>query len=411
MAKEQDLENALNDIQEPKIVTPAVETPTPVTPPDKGTEVATPPAVVPPAETPAQTPETPTPPATSSPEKPSGETPATEPKLYAGKYTNVFDLTHSIQEAGKKLGKENKEFISLFEEAQKSGDWTKAEAKYKELNAEITKKDQEQKKAQEAQVTPEKVTTDTGMSDLEFHNLLLEQSQKRITNTAVVAKMARLAHSTDKRMMDMLEDNPTLKEILLRLPQTQDELDVLDVYLPTVSSEYKQTFASLYSDARKQAEDYIKIERESPVHNKSQQEVETKQINELMTKWNAVLPKEDVDSWFEGILKDQSVYELRSGIPYLRPNEILRRFVSDNADKLHTLALEKVKAEALNKGSMQTAETLKNLKEKSIQSIGSTTVAPQKKLPVKTDLTDVNQVRSLSSEEKQRAFDDAVKNL
>ena len=402
MAKDMELEEALNKIQEPEQVeTPTAPEPVPV----KETAEPTPPAVASTAEKKEDvTPPEPTP----TPEK---ETPSTEPKLYAGKYTNVFDLTHSIQEAGKALGKENKEFISLFEEAQKSGDWTKAEAKYKELQGELTKKQQEEKKTQAAPETPVKEPAEPEVSKAELHNLYLEQANKRIANSPIVLKMARLAHSTDKFMIDKIEDNPNLKNILLRLPQTEEELDILDVYLPSVASEYRQTFGSLYNTIRKESDDYLKIEREAPTYNETTKQSETKQINDLMTKLDAILPKEEVDKWLDTVLQDPTIYELKSGIPYLRAGQLQKRFISDNYERLHTLSLEKVRAEVANKSSVNTAETLANLKEKSIQSIGTSNITPQKKLPVKVDLNDDKTVRGLSTEAKEKAFKDAIDKL
>jgi hypothetical protein len=410
MAKEQELEDVLNKIDSPDA------TPTPATPPvQTATETAQPENVSTSTEKTVQTPETPASPATPSPEKPSEESPSVTPEtvkpdqpLYAGKYFDKYNLMNGVMESNKAAGHDNKELVALFKKAEETGDYKPVEAKYKELDAEVTKKIQNEKKTQEAVVTPSPDTTGTGMSDQEFKDLLLEQAQKLILNTPIVGTMARLAVSTNKRIKDLLAEAPELKQILLRLPQTQEELDLLTFLMPQIADDYKKSFGQVYRDAREQAEQYLKIEKEAPVHNKSQQETETKQINELMTKWNATLPKEDVDKWLEEKLKDPSIYEDRSGVKYIRPNAIINSFVVDNADKLHDLALQKATAQASNTASLKTVNTLQNLEKNAIKSIGTSDLTPQKTQPVRVDLTDPQQVRTLSTEDREKALDDIV---
>src|SRR5208283_1609034 len=112
------------------------------------TPVATPPASSPSAEpTVTKQPETlPAPPAPAPPA--GGKTPATPPaegaapKLFADKYENRFDLingTLELVKANEIKGDDRKAVIALLEEADTTKDYSKVEAKYKELQATRTR--------------------------------------------------------------------------------------------------------------------------------------------------------------------------------------------------------------------------------------------------------------------------------
>jgi hypothetical protein len=397
----ENLDQPTGQTSEPPATPPGSATPVPgtdgttpkpaVTPTEKEKEV-TPPAapvpVTPAGETPKE-PETPTSTATPASTPKETLTPTPTEKLYAGRYADKYNLMIGTMEINKAVGGDNKTLVELFKAAEESGDWSPVEAKYKELQAEHTKKSQEAKVADTPADTSEE-SVSTEVIPPQWKDQIDNEALQRFNQTEVGKTMAALGYA---------------------IPTSDPEVNALFATNYSLAKDFVKTFQQIYDNVKKDARVIIKAQKEAPVHNNQQVELAKQQINELIKKWNAEFPQEDIDKAIAQYVKDPSIYESRNSQQYIRTGEILRRFVGDNGDKLHEIAIAKAKAEASNKASVDTAETLANLKEKTVKSIGSTVVPAQGTRPVKIDLTDEKQVRSLSSEDAERAFQEELEKL
>jgi hypothetical protein len=344
---------------------------TPATPPKETTPAVEPLKPETSTETPVQTTETPK----QTTETASTETtPPETPKTYVGdKYTNEFDLMDGVLEEVKALKLDKKEVIDLFREAQKSGDYSKVESKYKELQTQVQAKVKEEKTTK-TETPPEETLSDedstgTGLSDKEFNDILLKTTHERLQGSNLAEKFKRWQ---------------------VEFPKTDQELDELEIKYPTLYTQYVDTFQHLYDQAKSQAEAFRKADKEAPAHNEKLKNEAKQQIGEFISEWKVDLKPEEVDKIVTDALKSKQNYEKKEGVDFLRDGAIYEWFMAKKAPTI----LKEIRVKTLNEGRMQGAQDVAKAKTQTPKTI-STTATPASATKTKeVDLTDHRQVKA-----------------
>lgn len=312
--------------------TPVVETPKPESVEKK--EDTPEPTVEKAQEKPAQTEQEKTPVKTETPEN----------KLYAGKYTTSFDLIEGVLEEVKALGADKKSVAALVTEAQTSGDWSKVEAKYKELQAEISKKQPVAQKKDEASPTetPKKDPDETDLTPEEFDKLIVDNTMKQLSESPLSKKFEKYA---------------------VKMPTTQEGLDDLEIAYPALHMQFTEAFRQVYANTEKQAKQFIQYQKEAPGHNELQVANAKKQIADFAQKWNVGVTPEDIDSAVKEAIKSGAalVTEQKSGIDFIREGGIFKWFLAERAEQLLETVRNKAAVEADNKARI---EALNDLEQK-----------------------------------------------
>jgi hypothetical protein len=377
---DKEFESAIDSVQEETAVTPE-------TPPDKGTGNATPEPSPKPAQEP---PEKPAPATEPPPAEKSKETPPETPETnYAGKYSNTFDLTHAVQEAAKELNKSyrkenpeakedlylNKDLVSLFADAQKSNDWTKVEAKYKEFASELTKKrEEEKKKVEPPAVPPVKEPESTVKPDSpEFDayvNQVFEQQKE------VLAKETR-------RRFDQTEVAVAMAQAGIEVPQTDEELTVLMKDNYGLWKDFTTTVKGLARTVREDAKNTLRLRQEAPIHNKSQVEKTKKEIEDFGKEWKKTFTPEEIDAILKEAEKTGNIYEDKSGVQMIRDGAFTDYFYARKAMAIIRAAVEEqkkaIEAENRNKGAVAAQEAFDKNNGKQIPQASSIPSASKEK--------------------------------
>lgn len=361
------------------IVEPAAEPAKPATPaPEPQKEVDATEKSAPAAEKPA-----------SEPAKPASE--QSPDKKYAGKYTNTFDLIEGTLEEVKALGADKKEVSSLVIEAQASGDWSKVEAKYKELQAQVVKKIQDSKKP-EAVKPPEKPaeeqTTETDLKPEEFQKLLVEKTMEQISDSDLSRKFAKFK---------------------VEIPTTQEALDELEIAYPTLFMQFEQTFRNLFAANKQQAELFLKAEKEAPGYNDTQKQTTKQKIEEFAKEWEVTLSSDEIDSMIAEATADKSIYEERNGVQFIRENALFDRFMVKNARTVLAQVKAKTKVDALNEGAQNALKDLDEARKKTPDTLSNTSTPSSAAVkPKEIDWSDPDQAKLAGADKIRERITDAL---
>jgi hypothetical protein len=343
---------------------------TPATPPQETTPAAEPPKTETSTEKTEQTTETPK----QTTETVSTETtPAETPKTYVGdKYTNEFDLMDGVLEEVKALKLDKKEVIDLFREAQKSGDYSKVELKYKELQTQVQAKVKEEKTTKEEKPPKETLSnedsTGTGLSDKEFDDILLKTTHEKLQGSNLAEKFKRWQ---------------------VEFPKTYQELDDLEIKYPTLYMQYVDTFTNLYNQTKSQAEAFRKADKEAPIHNEKLKNEAKQQIGEFISEWKVDLKPEEIDKIVTDAVKSKQNYDKKEGVDFLRDGAIYEWFMAKKAPAI----LKEVRVKTLNEGRMQGAQDVASPKTQTPKTISTSSTPTSATTQKKIDLTDHRQVK------------------
>ncbi len=276
------------------------------------TPVATPPAEPTPTEpTVPKQPETPAPvtPETPAPVETPATPPATEtPKLFADKYDNRFDLingTLELVKANDIKGDDRKAVLALLEEADTTKDYSKVEAKYKELQATRTRQIEAERAA--APPTPEPVESTPPVIEppVDVAGQPEKVKQFVLSNAFNEFKQTSLAKYMERNG--------------IKIPETDEELAYLEDNNRPIWREFIDTFRPLIASNQKFVEDFSKSQAEAPVYNNSQKQKAKTEIESFVKELgiDTVKPA-DIDAAIEEASKQISLYEDRNGSMFIR---------------------------------------------------------------------------------------------
>jgi hypothetical protein len=311
--------------------------------------------------------------------------PTGEPKLLAGKFTNLLDLGVSALEEVKVLKIDKKEVSEMIAEAFRTGDTSKVEAKYKELESQVGKQIADEKKNEPPKpgvktVEPPVATTEPELTAEEYRQAVLDQSYAQFEKTVLAADM---------------------REAGIEVPKTDEQLAELKLVNRPMWKEFMDEFQGIVLTNKTKADEFLKAEKEVPVHNNSQREKAKTQILDFGKKFKVEIKPEEIDKILLDAEKEPGLYENRNGLMFIREGSIFRFFKAERAEDLLDRVSKQTEAESLTKGRQQAAEDLKNIDGKAIKSISTTQMPGMKTVPKPIDWNDPEQVRKASIPEKE----------
>jgi hypothetical protein len=296
------------------------------------------------------------------------DAPAVEPakadkaeKTYAGKnYADEFEFVHSVYEVAKALDKDKKEFRPLIDEAKKTGDYSKLEAKYKEYQAEFTRKSQEQKEK-------EKTLVDTPA-----------KAEPNNTEIPITPEVAEQINAEAMRRFGETDVAQELKERGIEFPKTPEEFTELRLLERGLAKDLRETIERIGKEVQEDAKNILRSRQEAPVHNKSQIEKSKSQIEEFGKKWNITFTPEELQSILEEAQKVDSVYEDKNGAKFLRDKAIFKYFMAEKASEYLEKAIDSqkkaIEVDAKAKGAIEADQKLKENKDRSLSTISTTNI-------------------------------------
>ena len=372
-------------ITETPKVTPKVEPPTP-------------PAAPKPPEDVAKEQQASEPPADAAVAKPEADaTPKETPDkpLLAGKYTNKYDLQAGVLEEAIVLKSDKKELVKLFTEADSTGDWSKVEAKYKELQTQVVKKIQDEKKPAETaqEVTPPKVETpETALSQDELKQVLFEQTTEQVANSRIASRM---------------------KELGIAIPKTDEELNALQLDYPAIYIEFTQTFQGTYRNLQTLAQKHMESTKQAPAFNNSQEEKSRQQIGDFAKQWD--VPIGDVDKIIAEAKASKSVFDNKDGVDFIREDALFEWFMAKKAPEMLRAVKAKADAEkaaatqtATVEGRMQGAQDVEKNKAKAIQSISTSSTPASATTAKPVDFSDPKQAKAAGFDAVSKRLNDLL---
>jgi len=321
-------------------------------------------------------------------------------KLYAGKYTNTFDLIDGILEEVKYLKGDKKEIASLVEEAQKTGDWSKVENKYKELQAEVTRRIQEQKRQGDKQPSssadssvsqPQQKQENAGQDNYmptqeEYNKVILDVTLRQLKESNLATKF---------------------KASGVEIPTTQEELDALELSHPTLWVQFNEAFRQLWNANDMRAKAYLKAVQEAPKHNESELAKTKQRIVDFAKEFDVAIPENEIENFLNEARNNEFLYEMRDGVKFLRDNAVFDWFMAKKAlDVLRTIR-DKSRVNGINEGAKQVLQNIEKAKKEMPKTISTAKNPPSSVKPQqnKIDLSDYDQARTLGSAAIRRTID------
>lgn len=327
--------------------------------------------------------------ATPAPATPPAETaPDTQAKKYADRFESTFDLIDGVLEEVKALGKDKKEISALVTEAQKSGDWSKVESKYKEYQSDYNKKVEETKAKEKPVETTADTVQEPDMELGEYQAVLVETTMKQISDSDVARKFAKFD---------------------VKLPQTQEELDALEIAHPNLWMQYTDAFKRLYMANDENARGFLEADRTQSTHNETQLQQTKSQIEAFAKKYGTTVDPSEVERILTEAQKLDTVYENRHGVKFLRENSLYKYFLAEAAEKIIENVRKATEAEALNRGRAEAAKTIHSNNEAAPKTISTSQVPPtQSTAPKDPDWNNPDEARKVGSEKIASKIDELL---
>ena len=352
--------------------------PEPVKQPEKAPE-AQPPAAPASTEPPVKQPEAPaTEPAKETPVPAAEPTPADD-KLLAGRFENTYDLEHAVLEEVKTLKLDKKDAIALFDEARKSGDYSKVVEKYKELQGQVDKQIEEQKKNEPPKPEPQPAEPP-----------VREPVEPELTQESV----KQIVLETSYEDFGKTEFAQWMKDQGIEVPTTDEQLAALAKENRPVYREFLETFGRIVQGNRQRAEEFQKSEKEAPSYNNSQKEKAKQQIIASAKELDIELKSEEVTQILDEASKSREVYEDKNGTPYIRDGAIVDYFMARRYPKLVGEAYKKMKTDILTKGRAEGAEAVIAGKTAEPARMSTSAQPPVVTKPGKIDFSDPKQAKA-----------------
>ena len=291
---------------------------------------------------------------------PASAAPGAE-KLLAGKYKTENDLVNGIFEENRVVKGDLTPLLDLIEEARRTKDYSKAEAKYKELQTSATAKiaeekknlppsqpqEQVQKPAQDKQpALPEQQLP----SPKEMETMVTSQVAKELASSALAKKFEAKG---------------------VRLPENQEELDAIEEDYPTLYVQYIREQDRLTSEVRQRGEAFLKVEREAPTHNEQQRTEARTQITEFAKRYGKEMNANEVNAIIKEIENKGDVWTSNLGVPYLEKGGIFRYFKAEKGIDFFDTHFQRAIADTKNQTAQATANLIEEFKKVGIKSVST----------------------------------------
>ena len=351
--------------------------------------------------------------ATTKDEKLNESAPAvtTEAKKYAGKYEDEFELAHGVYEIAKATGHDKKEFKSLIDEAKTSGDYSKLESKYKEYQAELTKKNQESKKTETTTDKTSKETANTVKPDSPEFEAQLQQFLDA-NQDKVAVRATELFYQTEvaQRMADMGIELPKADATEQEVKEFWANLYATNGWL---ADKLTQTRDQILNSVKESIRNTGRARLEAPERNKSQIEKSKTKIEEFGKKWKIDFTPEEVQSIVDEAQKDRSIYEDKYTVKFIKDNAIFKSFMAEKASEYLEKSIEKQKAQleadSKAKGAIEADQKIQDNKKKSLSTISTTSLNSGKPADKKTvDWSNPDEAKSASEADALKFLQEAI---
>lgn len=333
-------------------------------------------------ETPkSDTPPAPAPPASEEP--PKEEPPALtdeEPQTYAGKYKTTDDLAKGLLDIAKPLNYNPKILERIIDVAKKTGDWGIVESTYLDLQESLGKKETALAPSEEKREATADKSSDTPPIEADIAE---EQKLKVVIHEEVMRELGEGALAKE------------LSNLGVQIPDTTDKWNQLKIDYPFQAMMFDQAYREANARIRKDVLSYAQALKGVDEHNQKLQSSAKDQITQFAKDYNLKLETKQVDEIISAGLKSDFVFEDQHGVKYLRENGLLEFFL---AKHFPTLA-KQIKLDGELNGRTQYATDLTEMQKKSLNSIGTSRVAPKQKEKTKIDLDDPSQIAALSDAE------------
>lgn len=327
-----------------------------------------------------------------------------KPKLLAGKYTNEFDLQGAVLHELSTLKRDKKDAIALFREASKSGDYSKVESLYKELQADAEKVIAEQKKNDNAkpgseETPPEPSGADAGGTEeltVEQTNaIIVEEAQRSMLESPIVAKM---------------------KAKGVALPTSKEELEELEDAYPALFMQYTQTWQAILHEKQQAAEIFMQTEKAAPTHNNSQIDKTKESIRNFGKDYEVDFTEDEVKAFIDESLKLDHIYENKNNVPYIRDGILYDLFVGKHAkdviDRMkvnHQKELDQLKVDTTNSTAKKVHEKLVEKDKKAIKSISTGDQSGDEPRQIqKVDWNNKDEVKKAGEEQAKKELDEIL---
>jgi hypothetical protein len=363
------------------------------------TPVATPPASSPSAEpTAPKQPETlPAPPAPTPVAR--EETPATPPepaapKLFADKYENRFDLingTLELVKANEIKGDDRKAVIALLEEADTTKDYSKVEAKYKELQATRTRQIEAERSATPPPPAPTEPTPPVNEPPVDIAGQPEKVKQFILSTAFQEFRQTSLAKYMERNGIE--------------IPTTDEQLAELEDSNRPVWREFIDTFRPLVANNKKFVDDFSRSQAEAPVHNNSQKQKAKTEIEASIKELGIEMKPEEIDAAIDEAIKQPWLYEDKNGSSFLRDNALVDYFTAKKLRGLVKPAIERIRSEAKTEGAARGAQAVIDGKAKEPPRASNSSLPPTQHTVRPIDFSDKKQARAAGPQAREEALE------
>lgn len=247
---------------------------------------------------------------------------------YGGnKFKTTEELAWGVINTGKPLkysGKwEELDPLGAINEARRTGDWTKVNEIYTQLDAAIASGAPSNAAGSQ---TPE--TGNAGHS-----NEAALQEQQRMA--AAVFEATREDVMSTQTIRDLLADGVTIPDGFL-LDQTVTEEFMRDLRRRDSVSyfELKTQIPQLFQTRVKEAQDHLTAQKESVTHNDRIKSAEVEKIKAYAKKIELPLKDEDLNAFVAKQLANANAFEQRSGVKFLREGSFFDQWYLTNREKI-----------------------------------------------------------------------------
>jgi hypothetical protein len=385
--------------------------PEPVTPPVAPETTAKPEKTEPPAAEPSTT---------TGNEPPKTADTRQGEKLLAGKYNTTLDLTEAVLEEVRVLKGDKKEIAPMIAEAHKTNDWSKVEAKYKELQTKVETQLSEQKKNEPAkpieptveQPASEAAPAEPDLSPAETQTIMLETAFEDFFAPERDGGFKGLAE--DIRALGM--EFPKPEDVVASYDEKTHTYPVMVDFLANLKTqsrqlwkEFNDAFNPIIGQKVKGTNEYENARAKAPTFNNSQLEKAKQEISDYGKKFGVEIKPEDIAAVIKDAQAKGNIYQVQAGSLFIKDGAILRYFKSEKADDIIEQVRKLTEAKATTAGRKQAVADIKNQDSKAIRSIGTTSVPGSK--PAVSAVVDWNNPESVKAFAKEGETADMIEKM